>query len=63
MANNYIASRAIRGYQYDLDTGVALSKVVVHAEALIARLKRIGTVGTIAAAEQIEDWLNALVNR
>jgi len=62
MAKNYIGSQAIRDYEADLAAGISLASVTRHAEMIAKRYRKIDTFAAITAANQIEQWLNALAN-
>lgn len=59
---NYIGSQLIREYEADLASGIAKAAVTRHAEYKIAQFRRIDTFAATTAADQLDQWLNALAN-
>jgi hypothetical protein len=62
MAKNYIGSQLIREYEADIASGVSKDAVTRHAELKIKQFRRIDTFAANTAADQLDDWLNALAN-
>ena len=62
MARTFTSVKLIAQYQYDLDTGVPLSRVVDHARRQVEIFRKFEVQASQDTADQLEQWLKQLTS-